>query len=165
MKYIFALFFILVGRFSMASEEHPFYVSVVEIHVNEDEKLLECAVKIFTDDLERALREYYQVGVLNIGAEKEADTATVLMDTYLKDKVEIEINGNQAVFQWVGKEGNFDHQWMYFEIPFHTLESLSMSSHQLMEVFSDQRNLVHFHFNNQQKTLIFKNNQTQSLIP
>ena len=149
----------------MASEEHPFYVSVVEIHVNEDEKLLECAVKIFTDDLERALREYYQVGVLNIGAEKEADTATVLMDAYLKDKVEIEINGNQAVFQWVGKEGNFDHQWMYFEIPFHTLESLSMSSHQLMEVFSDQRNLVHFHFNNQQKTLIFKNNQTQSLIP
>lgn len=149
----------------MASEEHPFYVSVVEIHVNEDEKLLECAVKIFTDDLERAIREYYQVGVLNIGAEEEADTATVLMDAYLKNKVEIEINGKPTVFSWVGKEGNFDHQWMYFEIPFQTLKSLRMKSHQLMEVFSDQRNLVHFHFNNQQKTLIFKDNQTQSLIP
>lgn len=163
MKFLFIAVFLLMFQGAFSKEKHPFYVSIVEINVNTEEQLLECAVKIFTDDLEKALRAQFQQPVLNIGAPKELDTAEVLIKRYLKQTMIFTINNAPAEFRWLGKEGNLEHQWMYFELPFTSFDSFTLKSAQLMEIFSDQTNLVHFRFNGEENAFIFKTNQPQKI--
>ncbi len=165
MKLLFIAVFLLLFQGAYSKEKHPFYVSIVEINVNTEEKLLECAVKIFTDDLEKAVRQQFQHPILNIGAQKELDTAEVLIEQYLKQKMTFTLNQSVAELNWLGKEGNLEHQWMYFELPYTSLESFTLKSSQLMEIFSDQTNLVHFRINGEESTYIFKNEQSQKIYP
>lgn len=87
MKLILGLFYLSL----FLSPEHAFYVSITDISYQENKQDLEVQIKIFTDDLEDAVRSTLgKIVKLQDGINKEEAS---LVHQYLLEKVEILMDG------------------------------------------------------------------------
>jgi len=82
--FIGALFFLTPS----VSEEHDFHVSVAEVQLSKKTQKVEVSLRVFLDDLELALLSANQLDDL-VGVDEVA-----LIDMYIRDHFEIQINGN-----------------------------------------------------------------------
>lgn len=136
-------------------EDHPFHMSITELAYNKQDKLLEVAVKIFTDDLEEVLKKQYNSGVLQLTTPEESMQADALIYEYLKNVFQLEVNGRLAKADFLGKEGDLDAVWVYFEYPVNEeVKSLSLKNEVLLDLFEDQQNVVYFTFEKKKETYI-----------
>lgn len=123
---------------------HPFYVGVAEVAYDQEDQRIEVAVKLFTDDLERALREAYNAPVLDIAGENESSLTDSLIQEYLGEHFHITTNGKRIPMRYLGREGNVDASWVYIYFPTSkapTTATIAFTA--FFELFDDQRNLVH----------------------
>ncbi len=123
---------------------HPFYVGVAEVAYDQEDQRVEVAVKLFTDDLERALREAYDAPVLNISGVEENPTTDSLIHQYLDHHFQLRIHNKQIPLKYLGKEANADATWIYVYFPVEEEpQSATISFTAFFELFDMQRNLVH----------------------
>ena len=82
----------MFGFLLFAGKPHPFYLSVTDIKYNEKNKSLEVATKMFTSDLEDALKKTFKktVDILNPKDKKEVEK--ILFD-YITKRLTINLNG------------------------------------------------------------------------
>ncbi len=139
--------FIVISIFfvSLVAQAHPFHVGVVEISFNSELKRFECAVKLFTDDTERILRNTYSEGVLDIAGANELPQVDSLLKDYLSNTLELSVNNKALSLEFLGKEGNADAIWAYafFKAP-EPFSTVTVSGTMLFELFDDQKNLIHW---------------------
>lgn len=126
----------------MAFLPHDFHVSMMEIEQNQENGRLEMTVKLFTDDLEKALEEE---GVLDLhlGDYKENEDADYYISAYLEKKLDIEPDSIPVYWHMIGKEVELDVTWCYLEtdsVP--PLERLYISNYIFTDIFDDQKNIV-----------------------
>lgn len=124
---------------------HEFHVSKCQIEFNLKEKALEISMHLFIDDLEEALRNE-GAGKLFIGTEKESDQAENYLLQYLNDHFQLKVNDQLVEYDFVGKETSEDLQaiWCYLEITnIEAVKSIVVENSLLMEVFADQKNIIH----------------------
>ena len=139
-----------------ATTFHPIHVSVTEVDYSKDEKSLQVAHKVFIDDFEKRLEELYQVE-LEIGLAKEHSNCNQFIMKYLNDHFEMMVNGKQLKGNWVGKEIEGPAIWVYMEYPdIKKVKSIKVENRILLETFNDQKNLVHFNYNGDEKSLILQ---------
>lgn len=123
---------------------HPFYVGVAEVAYDQDDQRVEVAVKLFTDDLERALRETYQAPVLNISGMNEHENTDSLIQKYLERNFHLRIHNEAIPLRYLGKEANADATWIYIFFPVEEEpQSANISFTAFFELFAGQRNLIH----------------------
>lgn len=135
---------------------HPFYVSICQIDHNPEAKSLEMTFKIFTDDLEKAL-EAQGTGKLYLGDPRESQEANRYLHNYLKNQVEIVVNGDTAAFRYVGKEVEMDVTWCYVEIAkVPEVKTITVTNRILLEIYEDQTNIVHVKAGRQQKSMLLR---------
>jgi hypothetical protein len=89
MKKIFI--FSLIALLSSQAFAHKFYMSITEMRYNEKNKSLEVTIKLFTDDIEKAL-ESKSDSALFLGTEKEASQTDQLMEAYLREHFSLKQN-------------------------------------------------------------------------
>lgn len=109
----FLLFFIVLiglGSWSM----HKFYVSLTEIRFNSESDRMEVSIRIFPDDLDRALFEREGIHT-QLGTELELPEADSLLKVYLLDQFYMEVNGERLKLEYLGKEPEADAIWCYLE--------------------------------------------------
>ena len=145
------LIFVLV---SMATGEHPVYLSKAEIDYDQGANRLEIALELFPDDLSDALSK--QEGrTIEIGTDFEADHATTYIHAYLKEHFKFKINGREKEFRYLGREIQEDRLtslWVYLEVPHITrLKSLALRNSILIHHQEEQRNYVLFRENKKGK--------------
>ncbi len=140
---------------------HPFYVSVLEMRYNEKSNTLECALKLFTDDLETAIEQSMGHNKLFLSEQREHHAADSLIWKYVSQRIKI----NNKPLRYVGREGNIDAQWIYFEIPVDPKDEHSLLLwNTFVEVLPGQKNILHFRLGANQQTYIFdKKNTSQNL--
>lgn len=145
---------------------HPFYVSILELNVNAKSKTLECALKIFTDDLESTLQTTYNSAPLHISTQKELKITDSLLIAYLKTHIVIQQQKNLEL-NFLGREGDLDAQWIYFEFPLNSMKSdFQFMWTSLLALFPTQKNILYYELNGERKTLIFDTkNSTETLKP
>lgn len=137
---------------------HPFYVSILEVNVNNKSKTLECALKIFTDDLESTLQAMYNSVPLHISTQNETNYTDSLLIAYLKTHVVIQ-QQKKLEFKYIGREGDLDAQWIYFEFPLNNTKSnFEITWSSLIDFFPSQKNILYFELNGARKTHIFDSN-------
>lgn len=149
MKSLLLSFFISINFLSIA---HPFYVSVLEMRFNPQTNSLECALKIFTDDLEKALEHTLEAKKLYLSETREHPDADTLIWHYIQQR----IRANALPMTYVGREGDIDAQWMYFEIllPNNTVD-IELKWNTLIEVLPSQKNILHWQGVTKQRMYIF----------
>ncbi len=125
--------------------EHEFHISKCQIEFDQDTEALQITLHLFLDDLEEALK---QQGADNmfLCTDKEHTKAEKYLFRYLQQRFKLLVNEKEVNFEFVGKEQSEDLQavWCYLEVMnIESLNSLEVTNSILMEVFDDQKNIIH----------------------
>lgn len=133
---------ILVCLFLFAGKPHPFYLSVTDIKYNEKNKSLEIACKMFTNDLEGALKKTTgkKIDIINPKDKKEVEK--ILYD-YINKRFNLTLNGKLTILKYIGYEKEEDVIWTYMEIEKCEKPKLvTINTSLLYDFIKDQINLV-----------------------
>ena len=142
-----------LGVCSNGQVTHPIHLSICEIHHNPVSKKLEISLKIFTDDLEEALL-MQGTPPQYIATDKERKEANQHIFRYIQEGFWIIENGKKVQLSWVGKELSEDLMavWCYMESePIGLSKNVIFKNCILMELFSDQKNILHAHWYDNKK--------------
>jgi hypothetical protein len=142
---------LLVIGLNVGLSAHNLHLSVLEIKWNSDTTKLECALKVFTDDI--------QVSIANVQLDsrwENKDYLTVQKArtvNYLLNSLLFQAPGN-ASLNLIGEEVEGIVTWYYFELEFHcsggivlkegpTKYAVELENRLLLDQFDDQENIVH----------------------
>lgn len=122
---------------------HPFFVSVIDINHNQQDKTLEISVRIFTDDLEKTLQQFGKTKVdLFNPADKKATEA--LLAAYLNKQLHISTDGKPLKWQLLGFEQIKESTWCYLEVEnFTGFKSMDIHCELLYDFEKNQINIFH----------------------
>ena len=158
-------FALLISFFLLTSFSHKFYVSISEVNHNVEDATLELSVQMFTDDLEAALEATTDDKLWIGDPEREAVATDSLLAIYLDKKLTVSVNGKEREAVFIGKELEADATWCYLEIQeVDKLEHISIDNRVLMELFDDQKNLVHIYANGDEKSLFLRRGKSTGEI-
>ncbi|MFY0653132.1 MAG: hypothetical protein JXQ96_13915 [Cyclobacteriaceae bacterium] len=151
------LLFICLSGFSA----HDFHISVCEIEFDENSKALEMTHRLFINDLEEALRDSSDGGVIDILNTKDEQSLGRMIENYLFQRFRVGVNGKENELRFVGFEPEGDVVYCYMEIVnVRKLKSISVMNKILMEKFDDQMNLLRIYNKEQTVTKKFSKEAT-----
>ncbi|MEM9821340.1 MAG: DUF6702 family protein [Bacteroidota bacterium] len=147
--------------------QHEYHLSKCNIEYNEKEQALQITLHLFIDDLEEALK-HAGSGQLYIGTEKEKAEADEFIGQYIRQKFWLNDGKQNLSFDFLGKERTEDLAGIYcfLEVTNITnIQELTVTNQVLMEVFDDQKNIVHIVGPNKQMSyfLFQKGQSTESV--
>lgn len=144
--------FLLLLFFTCAFK-HPFYLSVCDLKYNAKEQALQGSVKLFTNDLEDALKKLENKPIDLIHPKDTAATNKLLF-LYLQKRLHFTINGKSLTYTMLGFEQEQEAVWIYVEIPkCPAPKKVEIENTLLYDFISGQSNIVHLEVGNQQKSL------------
>lgn len=136
---------------------HPFYLGVVDLKYNIKEKALQGSVKLFTSDLEDALRKIHKQQVDLIHPVDRTKTQKILED-YLKKRFFISVNNVTKGYDVLGFEQEQEATWIYIEIKNCLLPGkISLESGLLYDFIQEQTNIFHLEVNGVEKSFKLNN--------
>ena len=107
--------FLITLPMHIAAWLHPMHVSVTEIEMDEKEKRLEIMMRVFIDDLETTMRQSFRQPELDV-LEPKGQTLDQLMQTYLKTRFSVTLDGKAQVFKYLGHERDHEALIFYIEV-------------------------------------------------
>ncbi len=141
--------------------KHPFYLSVTDLKYNVKEKALQGSVKLFTNDLEEALKKIHKQTIDLINPKDSAKTGRML-DEYLKKRLLVHINGLAKNYEFLGFEREQEAIWMYIEIKnCPPPKKVSFENTLLYDYIKDQSNIMHLEVKGERKSLKVNNPEKQ----
>ena len=121
---------------------HEFYVSLTEIRYNPESERIEVSLRIFPDDMDRALMEHYDIPSALL-TKHEHPAADSLLEIYLQELFRIELDGSPLPLLYLGKEAESDVMWCYLESDtVKKPEEILVNNAILTELFEDQVNII-----------------------
>ena len=141
---------------------HPFRISVTEMNYNSQSKSVETTIKIFHDDLEKALSEFYDKPIIIETNKSECNTQ---IQKYLDDRLHLFVNDKEVKSEFIGFEIEDDVVWSYLEFKMApTPKKIIVRDNLLIDTFSDQSNLVHFKYNGKIKSRMLSGKEREALF-
>lgn len=149
------LWFCMVGLVGRV-HAHTYHASIMDVHYNAQKKQLEVAVKVFTDDFEKALSvgRPKPVSVL----EDSKPQLTTLTTALLRRALAFGTKPGEALpWRYVGMERDHDAHWLYLAVPLSAAPSaLYVRNHLLLDTFEDQMNIVNLDANGKKQSALFR---------
>ena len=142
---IIAIIFAML-LFASFSWLHEFHVSLTEIRYNPESERMEVSLRIFPDDMDRALMEHYGItsGLLTAQEHVAADS---LLEIYLLELFRIDLDGAPLPLSYLGKEAESDVMWCYLESKaLEKPDEIAVNNAILTEIFEDQVNIIQVYF-------------------
>ena len=138
---------------------HKFYVSLSEVRYNTETERFEVSMRIFPDDLDRALLARSGI-TTQLATELEHKSADSLLMVYLLDDFSIEVNGETLELSYLGNETESDAIWCYLESTrVAAPETITIRNVLLTEYFPDQVNIIQVYHGKWNKGLLLDRNQ------
>ncbi len=138
--------YLIVGCWMMAlsgASVHPIYVSVTEITHNAKDKTLEVSCKIFTNDLENALRKKSNQRIDLINPSNQT-LINQLVEQYVQSHLKIFLSGKQQTLQYIGYEISEESVWCYLQADHVSkVKSIAIQDNILYESQPEQISLLH----------------------
>ncbi len=151
-----------ITLFILMAFAHPFYLGVVDLKYNATEKKLQGSVKLFTNDLEGALKKLNNKTIDLINTKDKESTSKILND-YLQKRLSLKINGKTCAYKLIGFEREEEALWMYIECDKSEIpKKIDVENTLLYEHLKEQMNIVHIEVNGTKKSLK-ANNPEKSL--
>ncbi len=133
-----------IGFLLSAFSLHPYYMSVTEIEYKPAEKELQIACKIFTDDLEDALKKEFakKVDIVNPAQKKENEQ---LLQRYLQKHLKLQLDNKAVALEFFGFEEEGEAIWIYM-LAKNTaaFKSAVVFNDVLYSYRNEQINIIHF---------------------
>lgn len=133
-----------------AAGVHDFHFSRTDARWNPDSQTVQTTVRVFTDDLELALRNHHGLSEdvkIWLGDENEWASADSAIHTWLQAHLTVALGESPVRWTWVGKEVELDVSYLYLESQplAHRSGPWRVSNSLLFAEFNDQVNEIHLH--------------------
>ncbi|AQG80918.1 hypothetical protein AWR27_17280 [Spirosoma montaniterrae] len=124
---------------------------------NQKERTFEISIRVFTDDLEKALTQAAGTKVNLLPNDKNDP----LIEKYVRSCFAyVSPQKQPKPFQYIGHEIEADANWIYLEMPYtEPFRGGMLKQAVLMELFDDQVNMVNINYQDQKKTVVFRKSQ------
>ena len=143
---------LLILTFGFHPLKHPFYISVVDIKHDAKQQSLNISVKLFTNDIEEALKKTTSKSIDLLNPKNKAEMETELMN-YIKKRLSITINSKLTILDFIGYEREEDAIWAYLEIKKVVApKSIKVDTKLLYDYLPQQTNIVHAEVNGVKKS-------------
>jgi len=146
MKYWVTL--LLVFSFvSISADEHPIYISMAEIDYKSKANRLEIAVRVYSDDLQKAISAK-EGELIEIGTDREHPEAVAYIKEYLRTNFKLYNKGKPLEWEYVGRElkrQEFFAMWVYLKVDkLRKLKELKLYNNILIAYQERQENKISF---------------------
>jgi|ERR1700741_19400 len=131
---------------------HPYYVSVTELKHDAAKKTLQMSCKMFTDNIETALKKINNknVDILNPKDKKEVEK---LLEAYIAKHLVIFVDGKKIKFTFIGYEKEEEAIWCYLEAAkISKVKKVIAEDGVLYEYLPDQINMMHVTVNEKRQS-------------
>jgi hypothetical protein len=143
---------------------HKYYISVTQVNYIKEKESVQITSRIFIDDFEKVLRERYDESIVLTGKE-ETKGVDVYIERYLKDKIQVVINGEPMNLVFIGKEYDIDVVQCYIEIKgVKGINTIEISNQVLFDVFDEQQNMIKTKINGKEKSFLLNQNNKIALL-
>lgn len=157
----FALILVLLNGFSFV---HKYYVSITQIDFAEEQESVQITSRIFIDDLEDVFRERFNKEIV-LDVDQESEMLEFYIESYIKEKVSVKINGEDVILNYLGKEYENDILFCYLEIEnINEIKAIEITNTILFDKFDDQKNIIRFKINNKNKSFVLTQDKQMSLL-
>ena len=137
-----------------AFSAHKYYISLTKIDYIKDKKEVQITMRFFIDDIENTLQNRFNIS-LELATKQENKKANFYLETYITQKFKVNINDEDKVYRYLGKEYDNDVVFFYLEIPdIENIKKIVVQNSMLFEEFEEQENYVKLNINNTKKTFI-----------
>lgn len=127
---------------------HPIHISIAEVDYFTDKKEIQVGLRIYTDDLEAAIRK--SGVVLGLDSSKEKTDS----DKYLKGFIEADfkitanIGNGIGEMKYIGKEYEDAATWLYFTYDVNSdIDNIKILNKVILNIYDDQKNIINFRKN------------------
>jgi len=123
---------------------HPFFVSMTDMNYSAKDKELEVSVRIFTDDLENAIRKYHPGVKVDIIHPANQEQLNQFVNEYIQKHLQLKINGSPVQMAFAGYEQQSESIWSYFEVKnVAGIKKLDVTNNILHDYNTNQINMLH----------------------
>lgn len=130
---------------------HPFFVSVIDMKHNEKDKSIEVSLRIFTDDLEGALKKNYNL-ITDLGKDVNNNLLNNAVAKYIQSKLQITVDGKAKTMKYIGYEIIKESAWVYVEFDdVNLVKKIDMSCSLLYDCQDKQSNIFNIKANGTEK--------------
>jgi len=166
MRQLTLLLGLLLGLPGMAGTRHAYHTSILELRLNPQKQQVELALKVFTDDFSRALSQGRPKAV-----DLQQPSALPLAERYLHEHLKLSIPAAARQprlpldVQFMGLQAEKDAYWLYAKVPLpHPTKEILVSQAMLLEVFSDQMNIVNAEGNGKKISALLRNGHEEEVL-
>lgn len=153
LSYIRGLFLLSTISFVLSAFAlHPYYMSVTEIEYKPAEKEVQVACKIFTDDLEEALKNEFskKADVVNPAQKKETEQ---LLQRYVQKHLKLQLDNKAVPLEFLGFEEEGEAVWIYLLVKnMAAFKSAVVFNDLLYSYRNEQINIIHFKNSGERKS-------------
>lgn len=160
-----SILFLILPLFAFATV-HKFYLSVTNVRYSEKDGAIQITSRIFIDDFENVLQERYGFDA-ELATKNESEEADAYIEKYLRAKFAVEINGENASYNFIGKKYDADVMICYIEVPkinLATTKSIQITNEILTDLFDEQQNIVHFKIDGKKKSFVLLKSDTKGML-
>lgn len=143
---------------------HKFYIAIYQVNFISEKKRIEITSRIFVDDLNAALEKRFKVKT-HIGEDTESGDDILKMNQYLLEHFKIKVNGVPKSIVFISKEMENNVVIGLYKISdISNIKSLSVENTSLMEVYSDQQNIIQTNFNGKKQSLLLTSDSPSGVL-
>lgn len=155
------MIFIKLFLFIFLLSYHPVHVSVTSMEYESENKSFLVSFKVFTDDFETIVKRNYNVE-MNLGKKNENYDAKEYFNRYFQKSFSCMIDGIKLQDQvFIRKKMNDVAVWFYYRYPVDSeIKDVEINNRILLDMFSDQSNLLIFKYNDFEEGFIFDKDKT-----
>lgn len=165
MKYrILTLLLAFFALVTIPATAHDFHTSITDIAYNPRTKSLQVALKVFTDDLEKALTRTTKGKVVY---DSHSEKQQQQLANYIRQNLKFEVTkGKPLEYKVLGSEAETDAVWIYIEVPVQasSLQQLYVKNSVLTDMYADQMNIVNFKYKGETESVLLQRGETEKKI-
>jgi len=158
------ILFIICSVSLLWSFTHKYYLSVSDVVYNKEEQSLQIITRLFFDDLEEVLQERYDESII-VDETKDQKKLDRYIKKYLESKLQIKVNDTVRSLNYLGKEYEDDFVVCYIEVTdIKNVEKLQIENTLLMDVFPEQKNMMHTDVLGKKKSVILIEGNAKAVL-
>jgi len=148
----------------LAFVSHKYYISSTKIEFKKESETVQITMHFFIDDLQETINSTYNKNI-ELALPNESKLIDSLIINYISKKFEVDLNGINKDYLYIGKEYQIDEIYLYLEIKnIDSINSIEVKNNMLMETFPDQQNIIQLYINNIKKTFLLTRQKDNDLF-
>jgi hypothetical protein len=158
------LLFLLLLTASLTAWAHAYHASIMDVRYNAQKQQLEIALKVFTDDFEKALSTGRPTSIDLEQSPKPL--VTQLTTELLRKQLAFGTKpGETLPLQLLGMQKESDAHWLYCTVKLtKPLTGFHLRHTLLLPTFSDQMNIVNVEAGGKKQSLLFRDGEQEQKI-